>query len=172
MAAECAGVRACLVPNAFLTWIQVLRRHRRPVSGAAADWTGRGLKIAQPITCMSFGTTFVALDPDGHRLRVFAPRAQRTDRRRIIPAFTPAARQAFRDVDDGWSITDSDRCTINAGGTQCSRCVSPIRLSPAGMTSVAYFPRRLARSRFSRSATRKAISKLCSALRRGSTSVS
>lgn len=38
-----------------------------------ADWQARGVSIAQPPTAMSFGTTFVALDPDGHRLRVFAP---------------------------------------------------------------------------------------------------
>lgn len=38
-----------------------------------ADWQRRGLTIAQAPTLMSFGTTFVALDPDGHRLRVFAP---------------------------------------------------------------------------------------------------
>lgn len=38
-----------------------------------ADWRARGVGIAQPPTAMSFGTTFVALDPDGHRLRVFAP---------------------------------------------------------------------------------------------------
>lgn len=36
-------------------------------------WQRHGLRIAQPPTTMSFGTTFVALDPDGHRLRVFAP---------------------------------------------------------------------------------------------------
>lgn len=40
-----------------------------------ADWKRRGLTIAQAPTLMSFGTTFVALDPDGHRLRVFAPPA-------------------------------------------------------------------------------------------------
>ena len=40
-----------------------------------ADWQRRGLTIAQAPTRMSFGTTFVALDPDGHRLRVFAPAA-------------------------------------------------------------------------------------------------
>ena len=40
-----------------------------------ADWSARGLKIAQPPTTMDFGRTFVALDPDGHRLRVFAPTA-------------------------------------------------------------------------------------------------
>ncbi len=37
------------------------------------DWRDRGLEIAQPPTAMDFGYTFVALDPDGHRLRVFAP---------------------------------------------------------------------------------------------------
>ena len=40
-----------------------------------ADWKRRGLNIIQAPTQMSFGTTFVALDPDGHRLRVFAPDA-------------------------------------------------------------------------------------------------
>lgn len=40
-----------------------------------ADWLGRGLKIAQPPTGKEFGYTFVLLDPDGHRLRVFAPGA-------------------------------------------------------------------------------------------------
>jgi catechol 2,3-dioxygenase-like lactoylglutathione lyase family enzyme len=38
-----------------------------------ADWKRRGLTIAQAPTRMDFGTTFVAVDPDGHRLRVFAP---------------------------------------------------------------------------------------------------
>ncbi|MBI3530198.1 MAG: VOC family protein [Betaproteobacteria bacterium] len=40
-----------------------------------ADWSKRGLKIAQAPVEMEFGHTFVALDPDGHRLRVFAPTA-------------------------------------------------------------------------------------------------
>jgi catechol 2,3-dioxygenase-like lactoylglutathione lyase family enzyme len=40
-----------------------------------ADWKKRGLPIAQAPTAMDFGHTFVALDPDGHRLRVFAPTA-------------------------------------------------------------------------------------------------
>jgi predicted enzyme related to lactoylglutathione lyase len=40
-----------------------------------ADWKRRGVPIIQAPTQMSFGTTFVALDPDGHRLRVFAPDA-------------------------------------------------------------------------------------------------
>ncbi len=40
-----------------------------------AEWRGRGLTIVQAPTDLDFGRTFVALDPDGHRLRVFAPAA-------------------------------------------------------------------------------------------------
>ncbi len=43
------------------------------VDSTFADWKARGLIIAQPPTAMDFGRTFVALDPDGHRIRVFAP---------------------------------------------------------------------------------------------------
>ena len=45
------------------------------VEAMHTDWARRGLTIVQAPTRMSFGTTFVALDPDGHRLRVFAPEA-------------------------------------------------------------------------------------------------
>ncbi len=38
-----------------------------------AAWAARGVRIAQAPTDMDFGRTFVALDPDGHRLRVFHP---------------------------------------------------------------------------------------------------
>jgi catechol 2,3-dioxygenase-like lactoylglutathione lyase family enzyme len=37
------------------------------------DWQARGLAILQAPTELDFGRTFVALDSDGHRLRVFAP---------------------------------------------------------------------------------------------------
>lgn len=43
------------------------------VDAIHADWTARGLAIAQPPTDLDFGRAFVALDPDGHWLRVFAP---------------------------------------------------------------------------------------------------
>ncbi len=43
------------------------------VSALHADWQGRGLRVLQPPTDLDFGFTFVATDPDGHRLRVFAP---------------------------------------------------------------------------------------------------
>jgi catechol 2,3-dioxygenase-like lactoylglutathione lyase family enzyme len=40
-----------------------------------ADWASRRLPIIQLPTGMDFGRTFTALDPDGHRLRVFVPAA-------------------------------------------------------------------------------------------------
>jgi catechol 2,3-dioxygenase-like lactoylglutathione lyase family enzyme len=43
------------------------------VRAAYADWGKRGLRVAQAPVALDFGFTFVALDPDGHRLRVFAP---------------------------------------------------------------------------------------------------
>ena len=43
------------------------------VDALHSNWRERGLSIAQAPTAMDFGMTFVALDPDGHRLRVFAP---------------------------------------------------------------------------------------------------
>ena len=45
------------------------------VNALFTDWHKRGLPMAQNPTDMDFGHTFVALDPDGHRLRVFAPAA-------------------------------------------------------------------------------------------------
>ena len=45
------------------------------VRATCEAWTTRGVRIAQPPTAMPFGHTFVALDPDGHRLRVLAPAA-------------------------------------------------------------------------------------------------
>jgi catechol 2,3-dioxygenase-like lactoylglutathione lyase family enzyme len=38
-----------------------------------SEWSRRGILIAQSPTEMEFGHSFVALDPDGHRLRIFAP---------------------------------------------------------------------------------------------------
>lgn len=42
------------------------------VEAMHASWAKAGVKIAQTPTRMDFGFTFVALDPDGHRIRVFA----------------------------------------------------------------------------------------------------
>jgi catechol 2,3-dioxygenase-like lactoylglutathione lyase family enzyme len=43
------------------------------VDAAHARWTAQGITIAQPPVRMDFGYTFVGQDPDGHRLRAFAP---------------------------------------------------------------------------------------------------
>jgi len=43
------------------------------VTARHADWAARGLSILQEPIRMDFGFTFTAADPDGHRLRVFAP---------------------------------------------------------------------------------------------------
>lgn len=43
------------------------------VEATHAEWWKRGVPILQAPTAMSFGMTFVAADPDGHRLRVYAP---------------------------------------------------------------------------------------------------
>ena len=43
------------------------------VDAIHSDWLHRGVQIAQNPTDLDFGHAFLALDPDGHRLRVFAP---------------------------------------------------------------------------------------------------
>ena len=43
------------------------------VDGCFAAWTARGLTVAQAPVELDFGYTFVVLDPDQHRLRVFTP---------------------------------------------------------------------------------------------------
>ncbi|HEY8026203.1 MAG TPA: VOC family protein [Burkholderiaceae bacterium] len=45
---------------------------RQTVDAHYEVWKGLGMRIAQAPTDLDFGYTFVALDPDGHRLRVFA----------------------------------------------------------------------------------------------------
>ena len=43
------------------------------VDRLAEAWSSRGVTIAQQPEDMDFGRTFTALDPDGHRLRVYKP---------------------------------------------------------------------------------------------------
>lgn len=45
---------------------------KETVASMHAAWVDRRLVIAQQPVDMDFGHTFVALDPDGHRLRVFS----------------------------------------------------------------------------------------------------
>ena len=41
------------------------------VDAVYEEWLKLDVSIAQPPTDMDFGRTFVALDPDGHRIRVY-----------------------------------------------------------------------------------------------------
>ena len=41
------------------------------VDATHADWRDKGATIVLPPTDLDFGRTFVAADPDGHRLRVY-----------------------------------------------------------------------------------------------------
>jgi predicted enzyme related to lactoylglutathione lyase len=43
------------------------------VEALCADQRGKGATILQEPVTMDFGQTFLAADPDGHRLRVFCP---------------------------------------------------------------------------------------------------
>ena len=47
--------------------------NQQTVDQVSKEWKKRGLKIMQSPTTMDFGYTFVAVDLDGHRLRVFSP---------------------------------------------------------------------------------------------------
>lgn len=47
--------------------------NQQTVDQVSKEWKKRGLKIIQSPTTMDFGYTFVAVDLDGHRLRVFSP---------------------------------------------------------------------------------------------------
>lgn len=46
---------------------------REEVQQRHSAWAERGVRIAQAPTQLDFGYTFVALDPDGNRLRVYTP---------------------------------------------------------------------------------------------------
>lgn len=46
--------------------------NHKKVDALFAEWQNKGLKIAQHPTVVSYGYTFVALDPDNNQLRVVA----------------------------------------------------------------------------------------------------
>lgn len=48
---------------------------REAVEAAHEAWRQAGLPILQAPAAMDFGYTFVALDPDAHRLRAYVPEA-------------------------------------------------------------------------------------------------
>lgn len=48
------------------------RRDHDAVDACHAKWTAQGVAMMMPPTDRPFGRSFVALDPDGHRLRIYA----------------------------------------------------------------------------------------------------
>ncbi len=62
LATPAGGIEMCLTePDDDAVWAR------------AEAFTDLGLKMLQEPTRMDFGFTFTAADPDGHRIRVFAP---------------------------------------------------------------------------------------------------
>jgi predicted enzyme related to lactoylglutathione lyase len=49
---------------------------RDAVDARLARWHALGCTVLQQPTAMDFGYTFTVQDPDGHRVRVFAPQGQ------------------------------------------------------------------------------------------------
>lgn len=49
---------------------------KETVDSTYADWTQRGIRVAQKPIDVHYAYTFVVLDPDGHRLRVFCAKQQ------------------------------------------------------------------------------------------------
>lgn len=67
------GVEPASAPVSGSVEIGIRVDDREAVDATFADWTARGVTILMEPVEKDFGRTFVASDPDGHRLRVFAP---------------------------------------------------------------------------------------------------
>lgn len=67
------GVEPASVPVSGSVEICIRVDDRNAVDATFADWKARGVTMLMEPVEKDFGRTFVASDPDGHRLRVFAP---------------------------------------------------------------------------------------------------
>jgi catechol 2,3-dioxygenase-like lactoylglutathione lyase family enzyme len=67
------SVQPVVMSSGGATELALTVADRGAVNALHDDWAARGLAIAQRPVQMDFGYTFVALDRDGHRLRVLAP---------------------------------------------------------------------------------------------------
>lgn len=56
--------------------ISITEKTADAVRDRHAAWVAAGIEIVQKPTTLDFGTTFTAIDPDGHRIRVFAEAAR------------------------------------------------------------------------------------------------
>ena len=72
-AAAGAEPKVTASPGAMEIGIQV--EDRNSVDQLFEEWQAGSVTIAQSPTKLDFGYTFVGLDPDGHRIRVFTPEA-------------------------------------------------------------------------------------------------
>ena len=70
-----AGVepKVTALPSAMEIAIQV--EDRKSVDQLFTDWKSQSVAVVRSPTKLNFGYTFVGLDPDGHRMRVFTPEA-------------------------------------------------------------------------------------------------
>lgn len=67
------GVEPASAPVSGSVEICIRVDDRDAVDATFADWKARGVTMLMEPVEKDFGRTFVASDPDGHRLRVFAP---------------------------------------------------------------------------------------------------
>ena len=68
-----SGVLPAVTANSGSSELAIALKSESEFEHTYQAWQNRGVDIAQLPTMMDFGLTFVALDPDGHRLRVFVP---------------------------------------------------------------------------------------------------
>ncbi len=66
-------VSPCTTVNAGAAELAFAVADNATVDAMHANWHKSGKNIVQTPVDLDFGYTFMALDPDGHRLRVFAP---------------------------------------------------------------------------------------------------
>lgn len=55
--------------------LTLMAADRADLEARLTAWRHAGIAIAQPVTAADFGLSFVALDPDGHRIRVMVAAA-------------------------------------------------------------------------------------------------
>ncbi len=66
-----SGMEPKVTVQAGATELGVHEENRGAVDAIYKQWVSKNIPIIQTPTKMDFGYTFVGLDPDGHRLRVF-----------------------------------------------------------------------------------------------------
>jgi catechol 2,3-dioxygenase-like lactoylglutathione lyase family enzyme len=68
-----AEPKVTAAPGAMEIGVQV--EDQNAVDQLFKEWEAKSVAITQSPTKLDFGYTFVGLDPDGHRIRIFTPEA-------------------------------------------------------------------------------------------------